>query len=351
MKMYYKILIVGSLLVFIVSISIMVGLPVLTMKETPSDIWRPMTKLEKEGHKLYVSNGCSYCHSLYVRTNDWGLGSERIAQKGDYVDQEPAILGSERTGPDLSQEGGEHPNDWHKAHFTNPRYTSPKSVMPSWEFLGKENIKKLTAYVQYLGAKDADKRVARQKYWKELAIKAYESGPDSNINWIHTNVPKVWRQMPNPYPPTEASLERGKKVYEDFCVGCHGLVGDGRGPAAQYLDPPPLNFTLLKRHLIDGKYIGGILYYQIMNGITGTAMPYFKRALESAKIWDVSNYIAVNFIGYSDGDIEPKGIDAAYEPVYSYKYSTPESTGVQSFDSISFPKNDLNKKIISKGKQ
>ena len=30
-----------------------------------------------------------------------------------------------------------------------------------------------------------------------------------------------------------------------------------------------------------------------MNGITGTAMPYFKRDLESEKIWDVSNYVAV----------------------------------------------------------
>jgi len=28
----------------------------------------------------------------------------------------------------------------------------------------------------------------------------------------------------------------------------------------------------------------GILYYQIMNGITGTAMPYFKRNLKSQKL-------------------------------------------------------------------
>ena len=349
MRMYYKIFIVGSLLVFIASISIMVILPVLTWKEKPSDSWRAMTKIEKQGHDVYVDNGCSYCHSMYVRTNDWGNGAERIAQKGDYVGQEPAILGSERTGPDLSQEGGEHPDDWHLAHFTNPRFTSPMSVMPSWEFLGRDKIKKLTAYVQYLGGKDADKRVDRQKHWKRLAIAAYEAGPDSNINWIHTNVPSMWRAMPNPYPPTESSLARGKKIYEDFCVGCHGLVGDGRGPAAQYLNPPPVNFTLLKRHLIDGKYIGGILYYQIMNGITGTAMPYFKRALESAKIWDVSNYVAVNFIGYSDSDIEPEGIDASYEPIYSYKFKAPDSVGVDKFDSVKVnPSDSLSKKIWRK---
>ena len=51
-----------------------------------------------------------------------------------------------------------------------------------------------------------------------------------------------------------------------------------------------------------------------MNGITGTAMPYFKRELESEKIWDVVNYIALYFINQTDADTDPKGIDAAYEP-------------------------------------
>lgn len=81
------------------------------------------------------------------------------------------------------------------------------------------------------------------------------------------------------------------------------------GPAQPYLNPPPLNFTILKGRGISG----GIIYYQIMNGITGTAMPYFKRELESEKIWDVGNYIAKYFIDEIDADKEPKGIDAAYE--------------------------------------
>ena len=44
-------------------------------------------------------------------------------------------------------------------------------------------------------------------------------------------------------------------------------------------------------------------------------MPYFKRELESEKIWDVGNYVAVYFIGQSDANLEPRGIDASYEPV------------------------------------
>jgi mono/diheme cytochrome c family protein len=57
---------------------------------------------------------------------------------------------------------------------------------------------------------------------------------------------------------------------------------------------------------------GGILYYQIMNGITGTGMMYFKRELESEKIWDVGNYVAVTFIGESDAGTSP-GIPVSYD--------------------------------------
>jgi mono/diheme cytochrome c family protein len=182
--------------------------------------------------------------------------------------------------------------------------------MPPFAFLGEERLKLLTHFVQSLGLKDADKRVARQTYWKAEAIKAYEAGPDANVAWLNANIPQGWRDLPNPYPTTEAGLARGHKVYQDFCLGCHGPVGDGMGPAQPWIYPPPLNFTILKNREISG----GILYYQIMNGITGTAMPYFKRDLESEKIWDVGNYVAVYFIDDSDANTEPRGIDAAYEP-------------------------------------
>jgi mono/diheme cytochrome c family protein len=120
---------------------------------------------------------------------------------------------------------------------------------------------------------------------------------------------------------------RGAKVYQDYCIGCHGPVGDGNGPAAPYLKPTPLNFTTLKRHLIDGKYIGGILYYQIMNGITGTAMPYFKKHLESAKIWDVGNFIEYNFIDHRDDIYPSNGIPAAFEGSEAPPAGIPQTEG------------------------
>ncbi len=222
----------------------------------------------------------------------------------------PIQLGSQRTGVDLSQEGGEHPDDWHYAHFVNPRYTRPSSIMPPFEWLGMERIDTLTQYVQSLGLKMADARMERQRHWKQEAIKAYEAGPEANARWLAEQIPAGWRHIPNPYPSTPASLQRGHKIYQYFCIGCHGPIGDGMGPAQPWIYPPPLNFTILKGREISG----GILYYQIMNGITGTAMPYFKRDLESQKIWEVGDYVARYFINQSDANQEPRGIDAAWEP-------------------------------------
>lgn len=287
--------------------------PALHMPSEPSEAWRPMTRLEQEGRAEYVGNGCTYCHSQYIRPQDWGVGAHRIAKVGDYHEQRPHLLGSERTGPDLSEAGGEHPNDWHLAHFINPRYTRPRSLMPRFEYLGRADIDKLTAYVQSLGGRNADDRVAAQNRYGAEAVAAYRRGPDANIEWLHSRVPVYWRTMPTQTPVTRASVLRGEKVYQDYCVGCHGPVGDGNGPAAPHLMPTPVNFTLLQRHLVEGKYIGGILYYQIMNGITGTAMPYFKKDLESAKIWDVGNFIEQAFINHVDDKFRTVEIPVAYE--------------------------------------
>lgn len=142
-------------------------------------------------------------------------------------------------------------------------------------------------------------------------------------------------RLPNPYPPDESALMRGQEIYMNNCIGCHGAVGDGQGPAAKYMQPPPFNFTYLKNWkvpavdedgnpvidengkqvMMDGN-IGGMLYYQIMNGITGTTMPPFKTELESEKIWDVSNYIAINFADRPREKNDPESsIPSSYEPI------------------------------------
>ena len=38
--------------------------------------------------------------------------------------------------------------------------------------------------------------------------------------------------------------KRGKELYRRYCVGCHGVRGDGQGENAPYLDPKPRDFTM-----------------------------------------------------------------------------------------------------------
>ncbi|MDX2496889.1 MAG: cbb3-type cytochrome c oxidase subunit II, partial [Desulfobacterales bacterium] len=98
--------VIGSLLILGVIVFMVVFMPYATRIQAPSDIFRSRTTQEADGRSIYIANGCVYCHSQSIRSVDWGLGAERIAQAGDYIQDKPILLGSERTGPDLSQEGG-----------------------------------------------------------------------------------------------------------------------------------------------------------------------------------------------------------------------------------------------------
>lgn len=39
------------------------------------------------------------------------------------------------------------------------------------------------------------------------------------------------------------AYERGKALFNEKCQLCHGLKGDGNGPAAEAYNPKPANFT------------------------------------------------------------------------------------------------------------
>ena len=39
------------------------------------------------------------------------------------------------------------------------------------------------------------------------------------------------------------NAENGEEIYFQHCAGCHGEEGDGLGPGAERLLPPPRDFT------------------------------------------------------------------------------------------------------------
>jgi len=79
---------------------------------------------------------------------------------------------------------------------------------------------------------------------------------------------------------------KGKAVYEQVCVTCHGAQGKGDGPAGMMMTPRPADFTSAK---IKGKSDGELLK-SIQDGRPPTTMPAFKGQLSEQQISDVLAY-------------------------------------------------------------
>jgi cytochrome c oxidase cbb3-type subunit 2 len=97
---------------------------------------RPYSPLELAGRNIYVREGCYACHSQMVRPfrdEVERYGHYSLAAESMY--DHPFQWGSKRTGPDLARVGGKYSNDWHVAHFVDPRSVVPESVMPRFSFL------------------------------------------------------------------------------------------------------------------------------------------------------------------------------------------------------------------------
>src|SRR4029453_9331244 len=95
----------------------------------------------------------------------------------------------------------------------------------------------------------------------------------------------------NPLPVTEQNLLRGKQVFLERCVGCHGPKGNGKGPAAKFLSPTPLPFDDADDQCCGGDTGPGDFYYRILRGWTGTAMENFGERLSVDDIWRVVLFV------------------------------------------------------------
>ena len=83
--------------------------------EEDTDIYpMPLSGMAERGRQVYSANGCTYCHSRWVRADYAGSdlerkwGDRRSAPR-DYVFERPVLLGKMRTGPDLSNVGQRAP--------------------------------------------------------------------------------------------------------------------------------------------------------------------------------------------------------------------------------------------------
>lgn len=114
------------------------------------------------------------------------------------------------------------------------------------------------------------------------------------------------------YVFSEEPRSSGERVYDTYCIGCHGVDGQGEGISADFLNPKPRNF-------VDGDYkyfhfseAGPLpsdqsLEITIRNGLPGSSMPAFA-LLTDQEIKDVATYIK----NFRDGGwVEPEPLQAA----------------------------------------
>ncbi len=128
--------------VFLILSLIIAVLPALEAERTP-----PLPGMTQDsqdvdrGRQLYLREGCGYCHTQFVRDLPVDAPYGRGSVPGDYALQDPPLLGTQRTGPDLANVGVRQPSDiWNLIHLYNPRAVVSASVMPGypWYFLEKE---------------------------------------------------------------------------------------------------------------------------------------------------------------------------------------------------------------------
>jgi cytochrome c oxidase cbb3-type subunit 2 len=135
-------LVCGAMITLSLATAAMIVVPFLQLKDEPAPpALQPYTSQELRGRAVYIANGCIACHTQQPSATGAGIadarrGWGRASVAGDYHYDEPPLLGTMRTGPDLFNIGVRQPSaDWHLGHLFQPRAYVHGSVMPAFPFL------------------------------------------------------------------------------------------------------------------------------------------------------------------------------------------------------------------------
>jgi len=301
------------------------------------------TPSQAAGREIYIREGCWYCHSQYIRpvtgeTRRWGP----VTQSGEYAFDTPHLFSTRRIGPDLSRVGLKYSDEWHLAHFWDPRMVVPDSIMPNFSKLfdapevtvkivtddaGNRTLERTPAtekIFDYTKAGDAKAQMKvtpskdgllfirhRGRYpiiWTpgkefegdtvKLAVMTDElEDLIAYLQKLGTNRGK-WRDLFEPQrinflnssaPASDEWIAYGKKVYEQRCAGCHGVDGDGNGPASTFLyETRARDFTKavfkFKQTPSGSLPTDGDLMRTITRGVRGTSMPSWHMLTEKARL-------------------------------------------------------------------
>jgi cytochrome c oxidase cbb3-type subunit II len=297
----------GSTLVYACLALVMGVLPGIELSRVPPGHGvQPLTALESEGRAVYVANGCSYCHTQQVRPLDEDKVFGRASTAGDFAYQTPELLGSERTGPDLTNIGMRQPSSlWQYIHLYEPRAVVPESIMPSFSWMFEvvarappdvTAIPLPKAYAPARGvvvpSRKAEALVAYLASLKQPPL--FEAGQAG----VGQAMPATASQVAKVSAPASASVTapaggydpaKAAALFTANCSACHQASGEGlpgafpslKGDAVVNKDDPTKHIETVLNGLHDAK-VSGVVY--------SSAMPPFAGILSDAEIVDIIDY-------------------------------------------------------------
>lgn len=233
----------------------------------------PLSEEAEKGKAIFIANGCVACHTQQVRNVDmdkvWG---ERPSVAADYAGihrtdfwrNTATLMGTERTGPDLTNVGNRQPGlDWNLVHLFNPRSVVKESIMPAypWMFEIKDNPEEGDVVVpvpdeflngrkgKVVATEEALQLVAYLQSLKQTKLPDGSPAPE----FLYKREVKA-----QPGADGEAELD-GAALYAANCQSCHQPNGEGLKGAF-----PPLKGSPV---VLDDN--PELMVNIIMNGYTG----------------------------------------------------------------------------------
>ncbi len=203
---------------------------------------KPLTKDELAGKMIYIENGCIACHTQQVREVDMdkvfgsrpSISSDYAGNKRLNLWQNTAnLLGSERTGPDLTAIGERQPSkEWHLLHLYQPRAAVKESIMPAYQWLFEEK--------DYLDKDDVEVKVPaefmKHKFKKIIATKKALQLVAYLQSLKQTKLPEGTKPPEFLYKKEEkknvaggatTDLPDGAELFTTNCATCHQATGEG----------------------------------------------------------------------------------------------------------------------------
>lgn len=208
----------------------------------PLPNYEPLSEQAYLGKQSFIANGCVACHTQQVRNVDmdkiWGNRPGIAADyagisRTDFWRNTATLMGTERTGPDLTNIGTRQPSmAWNLLHLYQPRAVVEKSIMPAYPWLfeiknevGKGEVEVMVPdkYRKGISGKivatpEALNLVAYLQSLKQVPL------PDGKtpMEFLYKK-----KEIPVVVNGTNSNLPDGKLLYTNNCMSCHQDNGEG----------------------------------------------------------------------------------------------------------------------------